>query len=364
MYNKRKIVHVDMDAFYAAVEILDNQKLKGLPVIVGGNPDSRSVVCSASYEARKFGVKSAMACSVARRLCPKAIFVKPHMERYREISIQIHSIFRRFTETIEALSLDEAWLDVTENIQNIPSATWIAENIKEMIKSELNLTCSAGVSFNKFLAKIASDEKKPDGLFVITPEYAHQFLHNMEVRKIPGVGKVTEKKLATLNVKFGYQLREKTENFLVDHFGKTGHHLFHIIRGIDHRPVNTDRERKSISVEDTFETDLVFGERLVNELKALIERLVLRLEKNDATGKTLTLKVKFDNFKQITRSMTVDERFLSKEGLFLAFYRKLKDVCSSEFQQKGIRLIGVGVSNLLAANSNNPGQLNFYHLLS
>lgn len=366
IYNKRKIIHVDMDAFYAAVEVLDNPSLKGLPLVVGGNPDSRSVVCSASYEARKFGIKSAMACSVAKRLCPDAVFVRPNMQRYREVSTHIHSIFNRYTNLVEALSLDEAWLDVTNNTTKIPSATWIAGEIKERIKSELNLTCSAGVSFNKFLAKIASDEKKPNGLFVITPGEADQFLHNMPVRKIPGVGKVTEKKLAVLNIKTGSQLRAKAESFLIGHFGKMGSHLFHIIRGNDSRQVKTDRERKSVSVEDTFETDLIFGKELIKQLNALVDRLMFRLDKNEVVGKTLTLKVKFKDFYQITRSITISDYMITKETIFQYFYLKLKDVCKVEFQSKGIRLIGVGISNLQDINgkSNSHKQLDFFHLLS
>lgn len=212
----RKIIHVDMDAFYAAVEVLDNPSLKGRPVIVGGNPASRSVVCSASYEARKFGIRSAMACSLAKRLCPGAVFIRPNFTRYREISRRIHEIFKRYTVHIETLALDEAWLDVTVNLQDIPSATQIAQMIKNKIRDELRLTCSAGVSYNKFLSKIASDEKKPDGLFVITPDDAPDFLKSMEVGKVSGVGKVTQKKLEALGIKYGNQLQEKMRIFSSD----------------------------------------------------------------------------------------------------------------------------------------------------
>lgn len=365
MHSNRKIVHIDMDAFYAAVETLDTPSLKGLPVVVGGNPESRSVVCSASYEARKFGVKSAMACSVAKRLCPDAIFVRPNMIRYKEISSRIHSIFNQFTNIIEAVSLDEAWLDVTENIQKIPSAIWVAEKIKKQIKQELDLTCSAGVSFNKFLSKIASDENKPDGLFVITPDSAQEFLNTIQIKKIPGVGKVTEKKMHELNIKFGHQLHNKSINFLVEHFGKTGYHLYHFIRGIDDRPITTNREIKSVSVENTFEKDLLFGKQLIDELKALVAKLMLRLGNKAVTGKTLTLKVKFKNFHQITRSITVANSLYLENEIFTAFYEKLKDVCNLEFKRKGIRLIGIGISNLLKNDEQNKlyKQLDFFDLL-
>ena len=275
--NTRKIIHIDMDAFYASVETLDNPFLKGLPVIVGGDPNSRSVVCSASYEARKFGVKSAMACSIAKRLCPNAVFLKPNFTRYKEISCKIHVIFQRYTVNIEALALDEAWLDVTANLQNIPSATRIAQKIKDEIRDELNLTCSAGVSYNKFLSKIASDEKKPDGLYIITPDAAPEFLKSMRVGKVPGVGNVTQKKLGNFGIEFGNQLEAKDESFLVKHFGKMGRHLFHMIRGRDFRPVCNQRVRKSISTENTFHTDLLYGEQILGELRIIVNALRERL---------------------------------------------------------------------------------------
>ena len=344
--NTRKIIHIDMDAFYPSVEILDNPALKGLPLIVGGDPNSRGVVASASYEARKFGVRSAMACSMAKRLCPQALFLLPRMARYREVSLQIHAIFKQYTDLIEPISLDEAWLDVTENFQHIPSATWVARKIKEQIKTELYLTCSAGVSFNKFLAKIASDEQKPDGLFVITPQMAPQFLHDLEVRKIPGVGRVTQKKLKGLNIEYGYQLHEKSEIFLVEHFGKFGTYLFNIIRGHDPRLVVSHRECKSISIENTFATDLLYGESLLDELSRLCKGLVKRMGKKSLSGKTMTLKVKFHDFQQITRSVTQEHDYKTGEDIFACAKEKLRSVCESEFPQKPIRLLGVGISNL------------------
>ncbi len=351
-----------MDAFYAAVEVLDNPSLKGHPIVVGGNPESRSVVCSASYEARKFGIRSAMACSQAKRLCPDTVFVKPNFTRYKEISHKIHEIFRQYTDNIETLALDEGWLDVTENHQNIPSATQIAQKIKDQIKSELKLTCSAGVSYNKFLSKIASNEKKPDGLFVITPDAAPGFLKAMEVKKVSGVGKVTEKKLEALGIKYGSQLQAKDEDFLVKHFGKMGRHLFQIIRGHDPRPVSSQSERKSMSLENTFQSDLLYGRQLLRELESLVLELRKRLEKQSLQGKTLTLKIKFRDFQQITRSISRNEPFTTPEDIFEYCRQTLGRICNFEFKGKGIRLLGVGVSNFV---TNNPEyvQLDFRHLL-
>lgn len=342
----RKILHIDMDAFYPSVEVLDHPELAGVALIVGGDPNSRSVVSSASYEARKFGVHSAMPCSRAKRLCPHAIFLPPRMGRYHEVSVQIHQIFRQYTDLIEPISLDEAWLDVTENKRQIPSATWVARAIKAQIRAELHLTCSAGVSFNKFLAKIASDERKPDGLFVLTPELAPEFLAKMEVRKIPGVGKVTQARLKELGIEYGHQLLQQSETFLVEQFGKFGRYLYCIIRGQDDSPVVSERETKSISAENTFAVDYLYGDHLVQELREIVHDLGRRLDKYAITGKTLTLKVKFHDFRQITRSITQDQDFTTREMIFDAAHQKLKLVCQTEFPQKPIRLLGVGISNL------------------
>lgn len=343
--DKRKIIHIDMDAFYPSVEVLDNPALKGVALIVGGDPNGRGVVSSASYEARKFGVRSAMSCALAKKRCPHAIFLPPRISRYREISSQIHTIFQQYTDLIEPISLDEAWLDVTENFQNIPSATWIAEQIKAQIRADVHLTCSAGVSFNKFLAKIASDEDKPDGLYVITPESAPAFLHDMAVRKIPGVGKVTQAKLKHLGIEYGYQLLEQSEAMLVEHFGKMGSYLYNIIRGHDPRPVVSHRECKSISVENTFVTDLLYGQPLLDELQTLCRGLRKRLEKQALYGKTLTLKVKFHDFQQITRSVTHVQEYQTEEDIWACAHQKLQEVCESEFPDKPVRLLGVGISN-------------------
>ncbi len=361
--DRRKIIHVDMDAFYAAVEVLENPSLKGRPLIVGGSPNSRSVVCSASYEARRYGIRSAMACSHARRLCPGAHFVRPNFTRYKEISRKIHEIFKRYTVHIETLALDEAWLDVTRNIYNIPSATHIAQKIKDQIRDEVHLTCSAGVSYNKFLSKIASDERKPDGLFVITPDDAPEFLKSMEVGKISGVGKVTQKKLEALGIRYGNQLQTKSEDFLVKHFGKMGRHLFQIVRGDDPRPVCSHRVRKSMSLENTFETDLLYGVQLLRELVTLVHELCERLERQSLQGRTLTVKIKFDDFQQITRNISRPEPFHSREEILEYCRRILERVCNFEFGKRGIRLLGVSVSNF-ASNNREYVQLDFRHQLT
>lgn len=342
----RKIIHLDMDAFYASVEIKDDPSLQGLPVVVGGNPDSRSVVSAASYKAREFGIHSAMPCSVAKRLCPNAIFIRPRFERYKEISDHIHQIFRVYTTEIEPLSLDEAWLDVTDNLIDCPSATWIAEKIRKDIKDQLNLTSSAGVSYNKFLAKVASDERKPNGLFVITPENAGEFLRNISVKKIPGVGKVTYKRMQLFGIEKGVQLLAKSEDYLAQHFGKLGHYLYEIIRGIDYRPVITQRKRKSIGIETTFMADLYFGEYLENELEKLLNGLFKRIEQKEVSGHTFSLKIKFEDFKQVSRSVTDSTFSLSKETIKKLAYQKLKNTCLNEYPQKKVRLLGISISGL------------------
>jgi len=341
----RKIVHLDMDAFFASVEIKDNPSLAGLPVVVGGSPQSRAVVAAASYRAREYGIRSAMPCSQAQRLCSETIFLPPRFERYKEISKQIHEIFRNYTHLIEPLSLDEAWLDVTSNLVKSPSATWVAMSIKQDIKNQLGLTASAGVSYNKFLAKIASDEKKPDGLFVITPENAPAFLETLPVRKIPGVGKVTSNKLKLYGIEKGYQLLEKPEAYLIQRFGKLGAYLYQIIRGIDHRPVHASRERKSVGIETTFAVDQLYGGNLVQELIRLLEGLFIRLKKTGENGRTFHIKVKFEDFRQITRSVTLNTFGITEESVSRLAQQKLSEICLVEFPQRKIRLLGVSFSN-------------------
>jgi len=343
----RKIIHLDMDAFFASVEIKDNPRLAGLPVVVGGSPQSRGVVAAASYKAREYGIRSAMPCSQAQRLCSDTIFLPPRFERYKEISGVIHQIFRNYTDLIEPLSLDEAWLDVTSNFVNSPSATWVARLIKQEIKDQLGLTSSAGVSYNKFLAKIASDEKKPDGLFVITPENAPSFLETIPVRKIPGVGKITNKKLQLHGIEKGYQLLEKSEPYLIQRFGKLGGYLHQIIRGIDERSVQVSRERKSVGIETTFAVDQFHGDKLTQELMRLLEGLFQRLKKTGKTGKTFHLKVKFEDFKQITRSITLNPHDIEEEAISRLAHQKLSEICFVEYPQKKIRLLGVSLSNFI-----------------
>lgn len=347
----RKIIHVDMDAFYASVEMMDNPILKGKPVVVGGSPESRGVVCAANYEARRFGVHSAMACSRAHRLCPEAIFLRPRFERYKEISQKIHQIFRKYTDIIEPLSLDEAWLDVTDNHINCPSATIIAQKIKQDIKQHVGLTASAGVSYNKFLAKIASNEDKPDGLFVIIPKKAPVFLEKIPLKKIPGVGRVTAKKLKSVGIEYGYQLLEKTEEDLIRRFGKLGHYLYHIIRGVDERPVMVSRERKSVGIENTFSGDFLFGDEVLKELRELVSGLKARLERSGKKGKTVTVKVKFGDFKQVTRSVTHDSP-LEIEQIAKIGYEKLYEICIKEYPNKKMRLLGLSVSNFFENQTN------------
>ncbi len=365
-HSGRKIIHLDMDAFYASVEIKDNPQLAGLPVVVGGSPNSRGVVSAASYKAREFGIHSAMPCSRAQRLCPQVVFVRPRFARYQEISDQIHEIFHRYTDHVEPLSLDEAWLDVTVNHINSPSATWVAEKIKNNILQEIGLTSSAGVSYNKFLAKIASDERKPDGLYVITPDNAQAFLKEIAVKKIPGVGKVTNAKLQLLGIEKGYQLLEKTESYLVEHFGKFGHYLYQIIRGVDNRSVIIHRERKSIGIENTFQEDKLYGEPLKQELDKLLEGFFKRVEKKKQRGRTFSLKVKFFDFQQITRSVTLNHEDLSDGAISQLAHQKLSDVATKEFPRKRIRLLGISVSNFKEKEEGNHGneQLDIFHFLS
>ena len=361
----RNIIHFDMDAFYASVEIGDNPELKEKPVIVGGSPESRAVVCAASYEARRYGVRSAISCARARRLCPHAVFLPPRFTRYKEISGRIRQIFGRYTDAIEPASLDEAWLDVTCNFIGSPSATWVAERIKEDIKRELNLTGSAGISYNKFLAKIASDERKPNGLFVITPDNAYDFLQSIPVRKLPGVGSVTAKKLLHYGIEYGYQLREKSERYLESRLGKFGRHLFRIIRGIDDRPVVTGRKRKSVGIESTFSRDHRYDESLFSELDRLVEGLLKRVERAAKRGRTLTLKVKFSDFRQVTRSITTDGPKLSSGDIGRLARQKLIEIGKGRYGDKKVRLLGVSLSNFVEKKTDGEigEQLDMYYFL-
>jgi DNA polymerase-4 len=343
----RKIIHIDMDAFFASVEQLDNPELRGKPVAVGGSGD-RSVVAAASYEARKFGVRSAMPSVTAKRLCPGLIFVRHHFDRYQEISSQVFRIFSEYTDIIEPLSIDEAFLDVTVNKKNIRSATIIAWEIKDEIKSRTGLTASAGISINKFLAKIASDIKKPDGLFVIPPDKASEFIEHLPVEKFYGIGKVTSEKMHKLGIHNGRDLKEWDMVSLVRNFGKVGAFYFNIARGIDDRPVEPDLDRKSVGTEVTFEKDLSTRFEIIAELYKLEKELMNRLEGSGTSGKTLTLKVKFADFRQITRSRTL-KNFIHD---FETLHNEVTTIRKSlKREGEKIRLLGVSVSNLTTDES-------------
>ena len=338
----RKIIHIDMDAFFASVEQLDNPALRGKPVAVGGSGE-RSVVAAASYEARKFGVRSAMPSVIAKRLCPDLIFVKHNFTRYTEVSASIHEIFREYTDLIEPLSIDEAFLDVTEDKKNIGSATLIAKKIRNEIKLKTGLTASAGVSVNKFLAKIASDINKPDGLFLIKPEDAEKFIEELPVEKFYGIGNVTALKMHKLGIHIGADLKKWDLVSLVRNFGKAGVFFFDIVRGIDDRPVEADQERKSVGTELTYEKDLVTRFEVIAELYRLEKELMERLEHSETTGRTVTMKVKFSDFRQITRSKTLQNYIRDFETL----HKEVSEIRKSlKLEGSRIRLLGLTISNL------------------
>ena len=338
----RKIIHIDMDAFYASVEQLDNPELKGKPVAVGGSGD-RSVVAAASYEARRFGIRSAMPSLTAKKLCPHLIFVRPHFERYHEISSKVFEIFKDYTDIIEPLSIDEAFLDVTTDKMNIGSATLIAREIRKEIKKRTGLTASAGISVNKFLAKIASDIKKPDGLFVIPPENAAKFIEDLPVEKFYGIGRVTAEKMHKLGIHKGIDLKELDLSSLVRNFGKIGMFYFKIARGEDDREVETDQARKSVGTELTFEKDLTTRFEIVAELYKIEKELMRRLDESQTSGRTITLKVKFYDFHQITRSKTLQNYIRDFETL----HREVAGIRKSlKLEGSRIRLLGLSISNL------------------
>lgn len=343
----RKIIHVDMDAFYASVEQRDFPELRGKPLVVGGSPDGRGgVVATCSYEARAFGIRSAMSSKKAQQLCPYAIFVYPRFAVYKEVSVKIREIFSRYTDLIEPLSLDEAYLDVTEDKLNIGSAISIAEQIKKAIKDELNLSASAGVSINKFVAKIASDMNKPDGLTFIGPSKIVKFMEKLPVEKFHGVGKVTAERMKMQGIRTGSDLKKLSEDRLVQLFGKSGKFFYNIVRGIDHRPVKPNREIKSVSAEDTFGEDLPKGSALYEMLAKITENAFARLNKYQLKARTLTVKIKFHDFKQITRSISLPQHFTTEAQVFEA----AKNIIElTTFDNKLVRLIGIGFSNFSEA---------------
>ncbi len=351
--HSRRIVHIDMDAFYASVEQRDNPDLLGLPLAVG-SPRERGVVAAASYEARKFGVHSAMASVTARRKCPELIFVPPRFDVYRAVSQQIHAVFARYTALIQPLSLDEAYLDVTDSVAEHGSATAIARAIKNSIRAETGLTASAGISYNKFLAKLASDYRKPDGLFVITPAMGPGFVEALAIGKFHGVGPATAAKMAELGIHTGADLRRQTREFLTARFGKAGDYYYSAARAEDHRPVNADRRRKSIGAETTFARDLTSWDDVPPAVAPLIAKVWAAYAKGGLIGRTVTIKVKYADFQQITRARSCVDPIAAAtvvERLSLDLLRPLFP------PPRGIRLLGVTLSNLEDAAAPAPRQL-------
>jgi len=337
----RKIIHVDMDAFYASVEQLDNPELRGKPLAVGGGGE-RGVVSAASYEARKFGVRSAMSGVLARKNCPHLIFVRPRFERYNEISKAIRKIFFDYTDLVEPLSLDEAYLDVTLNKKNFPSATILAQEIRQRIFDELGLHASAGISVNKFVAKIASDINKPNGQKTVPPEEVISFLEKLDVKKFYGVGKVTAAKMYNLGIFTGEDLKEKSLEFLIQHFKKSGNHYYQIVRGIHNSEVKTDRIRKSVAAEHTFHTNLTSEIYMLEKLEQIASELEKRLKKSKVSGKTITLKIKYSDFTLQTRSKTISY-FINDKDLLLDI---AKELLYQEKMNNSVRLLGLSLTNL------------------
>jgi len=346
----RKIIHIDMDAFYASVEQRDNPDLRGKPVAVGGSAQ-RGVVAAASYEARKFGVRSAMPSVTAKRQCPDLIFVKPRFEVYKAISAQIRDIFAEHTPIIEPLSLDEAYLDVTENLQGIPLARDVALRIRQTIKAETGLTASAGISYNKFLAKLASDHRKPNGQYVISPETGAAFVEALPVGKFHGIGPATDAKFNALGIFTGLDIRNQTLAFLQHHFGKSGAYYYWISRGVDDRPVRANRIRKSIGAENTFSSDLTEFDAMVAELQPLLDKVWRHCEGTGNRGRTVTLKVKFFDFEIITRARSVPAPVASRTDL----ERLAVGLLEAEMPlPKSVRLLGVSLSSLQSDDGTAP----------
>lgn len=345
----RKIIHVDMDAFYASVEQLDFPELRGKPIAVGGS-EERGVVAAASYEARKFGVRSAISGAMAKKNCPQLIFVKPRFDRYKEVSKVIRSIFYEYTDLVEPLALDEAFLDVTENKVGCPSATLIANEIRMKIFDRLGITASAGISVNKFLAKIASDYNKPNGQKTIEPDEVEEFLEALEIKKFFGIGKKTADRMYHLGIFTGKDLKEKSEEFLVDHFGKAGSVYYNIVRGIHNSPVRPNRTIKSVGTERTFEENLSSEVFIESKLETIVDELSLRLKKQNVAGKTVTLKIKYSDFVQQTRSMTF-AYYMSDSDIILDIAKRL---LYQEKLKDSVRLIGVSISNLNTDEKKKP----------
>jgi DNA polymerase-4 len=337
----RKIIHVDMDAFYASVEQMDNPDLRGKPVAVGGN-EIRGVVSAASYEARKFGVRSALSGALAKKYCPELIFVKPRFDRYKDISQKIRKIFYDYTDLVEPLSLDEAYLDVTQNKKGNPSASLIAQEIRLRILNEVGLSASAGISVNKFIAKVASDVNKPNGQKTVSPDEVISFLEDLPIRKFYGVGKVTTEKMYQLGIFTGLDLKSKPIEFLEKHFGKSGTFYFNVVRGIHNSEVKPNRITKSVAAEHTFDENLTSEIFMQDRLETIAAELDRRLKKHKIAGKTVTLKIKYSDFTQQTRSKTLPY-FISDQSLL---FDTVKELLFQERMKDSVRLLGISLSNL------------------
>ncbi|WP_299521522.1 DNA polymerase IV [Winogradskyella sp.] len=337
----RKIIHIDMDAFYASVEQMDNPELKGKPIAVGGG-SKRGVISAASYEARKYGVKSAMSGRLAEKLCPHLIFVRHRFDRYKEISNRVRSIFFDYTDLVEPLSLDEAYLDVTENKIGLPSATLIAQKIRQRIFNEIGLTASAGISINKFIAKVASDYNKPNGQKTVNPEDVIQFLEDLDIRKFYGVGKVTAEKMYQKGIFTGKDLKSKSLDYLDNNFGKSGRYYYHVVRGIHNSEVKPNRIRKSLAAERTFSENLSSEIFMLEKLEQIAEEVSRRLDKSEVAGKTVTLKIKYSDFTLQTRSKTLPY-YISDKAIIL---ETAKDLLYQEKLNNSVRLLGISLSNL------------------
>ncbi|RZJ35117.1 MAG: DNA polymerase IV [Flavobacterium sp.] len=338
---QRKIIHVDMDAFYASVEQMDNPELRGKPVAVGG-AENRGVVAAASYEARKFGVRSALSGVLARKYCPELIFVTPRFDRYKEISNQIRTIFHDYTDLVEPLSLDEAYLDVTQNKKGNPSASMVALEIRKRIYNEVGLTASAGISINKFVAKVASDVNKPNGQKTVPPDEVEAFLEALPIRKFYGVGKVTTEKMYQLGIFTGADLKQKLPEFLEKHFGKAGNFYFQVVRGIHHSEVKPSRVAKSVAAEHTFDENLSSEIFMADKLDNIAAQLAKRISRYDVAGKTITLKIKYSDFTIQTRSKTLPY-FIADKSLLL---ETAKELLFQERMKDSVRLLGISLSNL------------------
>lgn len=343
----RKIIHVDMDAFYASVAQLDNPELKGKAIAVGGG-GPRGVISAASYEARKFGVKSAMSGRLAIKLCPHLIFVKTDFDRYTEISKRIRRIFLDYTDLVEPLSLDEAYLDVTQNKKGLPSASFIAQDIRQRIYDDVGLTASAGISINKFIAKVASDFNKPNGQKTVNPEEVLQFIEDLDIRKFHGVGKVTAEKMYQKGIFTGKDLKSKSLEFLVQNFGKSGNYYYDVVRGVHTSEVKPNRIRKSLAAERTFSENLSSEIFMLEKLEHIAEEVSKRLNKSRVSGKTVTLKIKYSDFTLHTRSKTLPY-YVSEKGIIL---ETAKDLLYQEKLNNSVRLLGISLSNLNTDKSN------------